>query len=39
MLFNKAKENRPYKHKNLEDEKEFFQRYYKYLLIEEGVSE
>lgn len=39
MLFNKAKENRPYKYKNLEDEKEFFQRYYKYLLIEEGVTE
>ena len=38
-LFNKAKENRPYKYKNLEDEKEFFQRYYKYLLIEEGVTE
>ena len=39
MLFNKAKENRPYKYKYLEDEKEFFQRYYKYLLIEEGVTE
>lgn len=39
MLFNKAKENRPYKYKNLEDEKEFFQRYYKYLLIEEGITE
>lgn len=39
MLFNKAKANRPYKYKNLEDEKEFFQRYYKYLLIEEGVIE
>lgn len=39
MLFNKAKENRTYKYKNLEDEKEFFQRYYKYLLIEEGVTE
>lgn len=39
MLFNKAKENRSYKYKNLEDEKEFFQRYYKYLLIEEGVTE
>ena len=39
MLFNKAKENRPYKYKNLEDEKEFFKRYYKYLLIEEGVTE
>ena len=39
MLFNKAKENRPYKYKNLEDEKEFFQRYYKCLLIEEGVTE
>ncbi len=39
MLFSKAKENRPYKYKNLEDEKEFFQRYYKYLLIEEGVTE
>ena len=39
MLFNKAKETRPYKYKNLEDEKEFFQRYYKYLLIEEGVTE
>lgn len=39
MLFNKTKENRPYKYKNLEDEKEFFQRYYKYLLIDEGVTE
>ena len=39
MLFNKAKENRPYKYKNLEDEKEFFQRYYKYLLLEEGITE
>ncbi len=39
MLFNKAKENRAYKYKNLSDEKEFFQRYYKYLLIEEGVTE
>ena len=39
MLFNKSKEKRPYKYKNLEDEKEFFQRYYKYLLIEEGVTE
>ena len=39
MLFNKAKENKLYKYKNLNDEKEFFQRYYKYLLIEEGVTE
>ena len=39
MLFNKAKENRLYKYKNLEDEKEFFHRYYKYLLLEEGVTE
>lgn len=39
MLFNKANENRTYKYKNLEDEKEFFQRYYKYLLIEEGITE
>lgn len=39
MLFNKAKENKLYKYKNLNDEKEFFQRYYKYLLLEEGVTE
>ena len=38
-LFHKASEGKKPWYKNLEDEREFFKRYYKYLLIEEGITE
>ncbi len=38
-LFSKAAEGRVPWYKNLDDEREFFQRYYRYLLSGEGVTE
>ncbi|MBQ8541441.1 MAG: HAD family hydrolase [Clostridia bacterium] len=38
-LFHLASEGEKPWYKNLEDEREFFKRYYSYLLIEEGVTE
>lgn len=38
-LFSQASEGRTPWYRNLEDEREFFRRYYKYLLLGEGVTE
>lgn len=38
-LFNKASEGRTPWYKNLDDERAFFRRYYKYMLTGEGVTE
>jgi len=38
-LLKKASENKIPWYKNIDDEKEFFKRYYKYLLLNEGVKD
>ena len=38
-LFSQASEGRTPWYRNLEDEREFFRRYYKYLLLGEGITE
>ena len=38
-LFDEAAEGRRPKYRNVDDEREFFRRYYKYLLLGEGVTE
>ncbi len=38
-LFQKASEGKTPWYKNLDDEREFFQKYYRYLLIGEGVTD